>query len=243
VDSEQIDELMRLFDRYMASGVSRHRDELRTALEAALKPDPSCDDVKLAEKIMSDCGHSTNNTRLLERITNRIAKHTAPPAQPDVRLGEVGSKTRNPKYPWKPAHGWDNCPKCFEDFSMEPCDHCGGGYPDQYLDTPPAQTQTPPTYSSTQATKCAGCGEHKHTPLRIDAMGGYVCLTCIDQKLGSLLGEFGHPAQNPPRLSNGEIYTAYIEAANQTLRPQDERIALGFAQAIESAVRKQAGWE
>jgi len=61
--------------------------------------------------------------------------------------------------------------------------------------------QTPPTYSSTQATKCAGCGEHKHTPLRIDAMGGYVCLTCIDQKLGSLLGEFGYPAQTPPQFT------------------------------------------
>ena len=24
-------------------------------------------------------------------------------------------------------------------------------------------------------------------------MGGYVCLTCIDKKLGSLLGEFGYP--------------------------------------------------
>lgn len=48
-------------------------------------------------------------------------------------------------------------------------------------------------YASTQATKCAECGEHKHTPLRIDAMGGYVCLTCIDHKLGSLLGEFGYP--------------------------------------------------
>ena len=49
------------------------------------------------------------------------------------------------------------------------------------------------TYASTQATTCACCGKHKHTPLRIDAMGGYVCLTCIDQKLGSLLGEFGYP--------------------------------------------------
>lgn len=47
-------------------------------------------------------------------------------------------------------------------------------------------------YASRQATTCAGCGERKHTPLRIDAMGGYVCLTCIDQKLGSLLGEFGY---------------------------------------------------
>jgi uroporphyrinogen-III decarboxylase len=51
----------------------------------------------------------------------------------------------------------------------------------------------PYTYASKQATKCAQCGEHKHTPLRIDAMGGYVCLTCIDKKLGSLLGEFGYP--------------------------------------------------
>ena len=49
-----------------------------------------------------------------------------------------------------------------------------------------------PTYSSTQATNCASCGEHKHTPLRIDAMGGYVCLTCIDKKLGGMLGEFGY---------------------------------------------------
>jgi hypothetical protein len=44
-----------------------------------------------------------------------------------------------------------------------------------------------------QATTCAGCGKHKPTPLRIDAMGGYVCLTCIDEKLSSLLGEFGYP--------------------------------------------------
>lgn len=43
------------------------------------------------------------------------------------------------------------------------------------------------TYSSTQATNCAVCGEHKHTPLRVDRMGGYVCLTCIDEKLEALL--------------------------------------------------------
>lgn len=49
-------------------------------------------------------------------------------------------------------------------------------------------------YASKQATTCAGCGEYKHTPLRIDAMGGYVCLTCIDNKLSSLLGEFGYTA-------------------------------------------------
>lgn len=44
------------------------------------------------------------------------------------------------------------------------------------------------TYASTQATNCAGCGEHKHTPLRVDWMGGYVCLTCIDEKLEELHG-------------------------------------------------------
>ncbi|WP_337223579.1 hypothetical protein [Pseudomonas aeruginosa] len=44
------------------------------------------------------------------------------------------------------------------------------------------------TYASTQSTNCAGCGEHKHTPLRVDWMGGYVCLTCIDEKLEALHG-------------------------------------------------------
>jgi hypothetical protein len=58
---------------------------------------------------------------------------------------------------------------------------------------PAVQEPVAHTYASTQATMCACCGEHKHTPLRIDKMGGYVCLTCIDKKLGALLGEFGYP--------------------------------------------------
>lgn len=45
------------------------------------------------------------------------------------------------------------------------------------------------TYSSTQSTNCAGCGQHKHTPLRVDGMDGYVCLTCIDKRLEGLLTE------------------------------------------------------
>jgi hypothetical protein len=67
------------------------------------------------------------------------------------------------------------------------------------IDALKALDKQEPTYTSTQATNCAGCGEHKHTPLRIDAMGGYVCLTCIDKKLSSLLGEFGYeqPEQEP----------------------------------------------
>jgi hypothetical protein len=39
------------------------------------------------------------------------------------------------------------------------------------------------TYSSVQHTCCAVCGQDKHTPLRRDEMGGYVCLTCIDHRL------------------------------------------------------------
>ena len=39
------------------------------------------------------------------------------------------------------------------------------------------------SYASTQKTNCAGCGQIKHTPLRRDEMGGYVCLTCIDKAL------------------------------------------------------------
>lgn len=38
-----------------------------------------------------------------------------------------------------------------------------------------------------QATRCAGCGQRKHTPLTVDEMGGYVCLTCIDKRLIELL--------------------------------------------------------
>lgn len=47
----------------------------------------------------------------------------------------------------------------------------------------PVPVSEPITYSSTQATNCAGCGKYKHTPLRMDWMGGYVCLTCIDDEL------------------------------------------------------------
>ncbi|HCF7250669.1 hypothetical protein [Pseudomonas aeruginosa] len=71
------------------------------------------------------------------------------------------------------------------------------------------------TYASTQATNCAGCGEHKHTPLRVDWMGGYVCLTCIDKKLEEL-----HDAQTqhsvPEEFSfeyrhpNGESHTVTV---------------------------------
>jgi len=37
--------------------------------------DPSCTSYDLAAMVMSDCGHSTNNERLLDRIAARIDKH------------------------------------------------------------------------------------------------------------------------------------------------------------------------
>ncbi len=79
-----------------------------------------------------------------------------------------------------------------------------GRFEDTSASAPPSSRRLQPkqeqyTYASTQATMCACCGKHKHTPLRIDAMGGYVCLTCIDQKLGSLLGEFGYQPTPQPQ--------------------------------------------
>jgi hypothetical protein len=51
---------------------------------------------------------------------------------------------------------------------------------------------------------------------------------------------FTHPPRREwQKLSNGEIYTAYITATNQTLRPQDERLALAFARAIEQALKER----
>jgi hypothetical protein len=55
----------------------------------------------------------------------------------------------------------------------------------------------------------------------------------MDRALTALRTALEQPEQEP--LTGGEIYTAYITAANQTLRPQDERIAFAFARAIEAA--------
>jgi hypothetical protein len=45
------------------------------------------------------------------------------------------------------------------------------------------------------------------------------------------------PPQRKP-LTNGEIYTAYITATNQTLRATDERLAFAFARAIEAKIKE-----
>ena len=35
-------------------------------------------------------------------------------------------------------------------------------------------------------TTCAVCKEVKHTPIRNDTMGGYVCLSCVDKEIERL---------------------------------------------------------
>ena len=37
-----------------------------------------------------------------------------------------------------------------------------------------------------QHTNCAVCGILKHTPVRRDSMGGYVCGGCLDNKINEL---------------------------------------------------------
>lgn len=67
---------LRLDDRDLWDQYQSAMDGITSAL-AGPDLDPSCDDKRLAEIIMSDCGHSSDHTRLLERITNRIATHVA----------------------------------------------------------------------------------------------------------------------------------------------------------------------
>lgn len=64
------------------------------------------------------------------------------------------------------------------------------------------------TYASDQATHCGGCGKHKHTPLRVDWMGGYVCLTCIDEKLEALY-EAAQAGQVPEGCAPGTYAIDY----------------------------------
>lgn len=73
----------------MTAELMWHAWKARATLEAQGAPDhcdPSCTSYDLAAMVMSDCGHSTNNQRLLDRIAARIDRHveellaSAPPA-------------------------------------------------------------------------------------------------------------------------------------------------------------------
>ncbi len=112
-------------------------------------------------------------------------------------------------------------PTEFRSDTGEPDEYFGGKVQPLFAHPPraPLTDEHPYTYTSTQATNCAGCGEYKHTPLRIDAMGGYVCLTCIDKKLGTLLGEFGYP----PRAPLTEEFWLMLDTALDALKYHQEQ--------------------
>ena len=65
--------------------------------------------------------------------------------------------------------------------------------------------------------------------------GGRMMMVRLDKgQDGCTVPLYNAPPKREP-LTNGEIYTAYITATNQTLRAQDERLAFAFARAIEAA--------
>jgi hypothetical protein len=51
----------------------------------------------------------------------------------------------------------------------------------------------------------------------------------------AILRELQEAQQPAEALTNQQLYNCYIEATNQTLRPQDEHLAFAFARAIEAA--------
>ena len=71
-------------------------------------------------------------------------------------------------------------------------------------------------------------GQHMKIPSEMSAGTCWELAIELEQFINT------HPPQRKP-LTNGEIYTAYITATNQTLRATDERLAFAFARAIEAA--------
>jgi hypothetical protein len=90
------------------------------------------------------------------------------------------------------------------------------------------------TYTSAQATNCAGCGQHKHTPLRVDAMGGYVCLTCIDKKLEDFF------AQQVPVVDEREAFEEWISSKGVSV----ERLGADARPEVAGQyIECELGWE
>jgi len=71
-------------------------------------------------------------------------------------------------------------------------------------------------------------GQHMKIPSEMSAGTCWELANELEQFINTT------PPQRKP-LTNGEIYTAYITATNQTLRATDERLAFAFARAIEAA--------
>lgn len=72
-----------------------------------------------------------------------------------------------------------------------------------------------------QETNCAKCGMKKHTPLRVDRMGGYVCLTCIDTALSAQV-------QDAAAKSLADAYQKYLDASDL----YNERLAISKTKAL-----------
>jgi hypothetical protein len=102
-----------------------YRKDLAAAQPAPVQEpehcDPSATVYKLAEMVMSDCGHSSNNQRLLDRITERIQRHIdaptppaaqpAPVQEPRARLMTYIGKGPYPKPGYTVARTYEECPE------------------------------------------------------------------------------------------------------------------------------------
>lgn len=81
--------------------------------------DPSYTTYKLAEMVMSDCGHSTNNQLLLDRIATRIDRHVESLITPQIVVHPVAQHPNDDDV-------WGSCNAHFGPLksAMRPDDHC-----------------------------------------------------------------------------------------------------------------------
>jgi hypothetical protein len=114
------------------------------------------------------------------------------------------------------------------------CGKTSGDSGAHQIEASPATGGSDYTYASTQATKCARCGQYKHTPLRVDKMDGYVCLTCIDVELERLLDE--EADRNAGALAYAELSAAWLAYDGSPGTAKRVNLALGMlGVAIASA--------
>lgn len=64
-----------LFDERIFEMTEQHKSRGKAPAHASPQQEPSCTAVQLAEMVLSDCGCSSNNTGLLDRVSRRIDTH------------------------------------------------------------------------------------------------------------------------------------------------------------------------